>query len=119
MIFIRAGLDGGADDGTSRAAELRAEIVCLDFELFDSVHGWRVGDAVAADAAVEEACVVVDAIEQDVVEGKPSASGHERHVGPHARYRRCVAGQQSEREGVPSVERQVENFAILNHLAER
>src|SRR6266852_3629184 len=52
MKLIRAGLDGGADDRARRAAELRAEIVCLDLELFDRIDRRCVGDAIAADVPV-------------------------------------------------------------------
>jgi hypothetical protein len=60
--FIRAGLDGGADDGCRRTPELGAETFVLTLNSSTaSTDG--VGNAVASDA-VEQAGVIIDAIEQ-------------------------------------------------------
>ena len=119
VVGIGAALDGGADHRSGGVAELRREGVRLDLELLHGVDARDICNPIAADRARRHGCVVVDSIDQNFVRGEAAAAGDKREIRSHAEHGGRVAGQQSERERIPAVQRQFEDLFVLDHLAER
>ena len=117
--LIGAALDGGIDHRARRVTEFRREGAGLDFEFLHRVHRGRNRDAVASDRASVGHGIVIDSVQRDLVRGEAAAARDEREIRPHAEHGRRVAGEQTQRKGIPSVERQFEDLLVLDHLAQR
>jgi hypothetical protein len=66
MDLIGAGLDAGAHHRTGRVAELGTEVTGLKVELGESI-GRRAHHEAGAVEKVDQVCIVVDAVENEVV----------------------------------------------------
>src|SRR5262245_41110922 len=95
------------------------KVVGLDLELLDRIHGWDVGDAIAADVAAKVADVVVHAVEENVIGRVPAAAGDKGQVGGEAAERRGAPGKQSKKKGIAAVQRQLDNAPVFDDLAQR
>ena len=116
MIFVRAGLSDGVDDGARVAPVLRAEIIGEDAELFQGVgighDGCRVGEGIVIVAAIEHVIVLIAAraVDRD--------GGLLRQVdGAGAGY--DAGNQELQLEGIAAVQRKLVDTLHVDDLLER
>src|SRR5271156_4318006 len=98
------------------------EVIGDDFKLLNSIDRGDNRDAVAADGPIGRKGVVVDPVERDIGLGKATTAGNERQVGSRSGRSgdgRSIANQLPQREGIAPVERQIQDFIVVDYLPER